>query len=94
MKELQPVNQQVLLDLQQNVEVKTPGGIIIPDTVREKPVYGKVMAMSTIENPEIAVGDVVFFKEYSGSKVKFESREYFLIPYADILAKVVETEAI
>lgn len=94
MKELQPVNQQVLLDLQQQTEVKTASGIIIPDSAKEKPAFGKVLAMSTIENPEIAVGDVVYFKEYSGSTVKFESKEYFLVPYADILAKVVETESI
>jgi len=50
--------------------------------------------MSTIENPEIAIGDVVYFKEYSGTTVKFEGKEFFLLPYADILAKVVETDEI
>lgn len=93
MKELQPVNQQVLLDMDQKEE-KTSGGIIIPDSAREKPKYAKVLALSVIENAEIAVGDTVFFKEYSGSEIKFEGKKYLLVPYADIMAKIVDTEEI
>ncbi len=93
MKELQPINQHVLLALEIK-EHKTASGIIIPDSVEEKPRFGKVLSMSQIENPEISVGDTVFFKEYSGQKVKFEGKEYFLIPYGDILAKAVEVETI
>lgn len=94
MKELQPVNEQVLLDVEQNNEEKTQGGIIIPDSAKEKPKFAKVLALSGIENAEIAVGDMVFFKEYSGTELKFEGKDYLLVPYGDILAKVVETEAI
>lgn len=94
MKELQPVNQQVLLDIEEVQEAKTAGGIIIPDSAQEKPKFAKVLAMSGIENVEIAVGDTVFFKEYSGSEIKFEGKKYLLVPYADILAKIVETEEI
>jgi chaperonin GroES len=94
MKELHPVNQQVLLELDSQKEKKTATGIIIPDSASEKPRFGKVLSMSQIDNPEIAVGDVVYFKEYGGQNVKFEGKEFFLIPYADILAKVVETEEI
>ena len=94
MKELQPVNQQVLLDIEQKVEAKTAGGIIIPDSAQEKPKFAKVLALSGIDNAEIAVGDTVFFKEYSGTEIKFEEKDYLLIPYADILAKIVETEEI
>ncbi len=93
MKELQPVNQQVLLDLEQKEE-KTQGGIIIPDSAKEKPKFAKVLALAGIDNAEIAVGDTVFFKEFSGTSIKFEGKEYLLVPYGDILAKVVETEAI
>ena len=94
MKELQPVNEQVLLDIEQNNEEKTKGGIIIPDSAKEKPKFAKVLALSGIENAEIAVGDMVFFKEYSGTELKFEGKDYLLVPYGDIMAKVVETEAI
>ncbi len=94
MKELHPVNQQVLLELDSQKEKKTASGIIIPDSASEKPRFGKVLSMSQIDNPEIVVGDVVYFKEYGGQSVKFEGKELFLIPYGDILAKVVETEEI
>lgn len=94
MKELHPVNQQVLLELDSQKEKKTAAGIIIPDSSSEKPRFGKVISMSQIDNPEIAVGDVVYFKEYGGQQVKFEGKEYFLISYGDILAKVVEVEEI
>lgn len=93
MKELQPVNQQVLLEMEKKEE-KTSGGIIIPDSAKEKPKYAKVLALSGIENAEIAVGDQVFFKEYSGTEIEFESRKYLLVPYADIMAKIVDTEEI
>jgi chaperonin GroES len=95
MKELQPVNQNVLLNLpDENEEQKTASGIIIPDTAKEKQNKAKVAGISNIENPEISVGDTVLYKEYSGNEVEFEGKKYLLIPYADILAKVVETESI
>lgn len=95
MKELQPLNQNVLLDINpDNKEQKTAGGIIIPDTAKEKPQMAKVVAISNIENPEIIVGDTVVYKQYSGTELEFEGNKYLSIPYADLLAKVVETEKI
>lgn len=94
MKELQPINQQVLLDLSESKVKQTAGGIIIPDTVDEKPMFAKVLVLSTIENAEINIGDTVLFKKYSGTEIEFEGRKYLLMPYADILAKIVETEEI
>ena len=95
MKELQPINQNILLDItEESSEKKTAGGIIIPDTAQEKPKIAKVVGMSNIDNPEIAVGDTVLFKEYSGTETEFEGKKYLVIPYTDILAKVVETEII
>ena len=95
MKELQPINQNVLLDINdKKAEQTTAGGIIIPDTAKEKPKLAKVIGLSNIDNPEISVGDVVLFKEYSGTETEFEGNTYLIIPYADILAKIVETESI
>ena len=95
MKELQPINQNVLLDVTEEArEQKTASGIIIPDTAREKPKTAKVVGMSNIDNPEISVGDVVLFKEFSGTETEFEGKKYLILPYADVLAKVVETESI
>jgi len=96
MKELQPVNQNVIIEVDaQGGEQKTASGIIIPDTVeKEKPKSGKVISMSNIENPEVAVGDTVIYKDYSGTEIDLEGDKFLVVPYGDILAKIVETEEI
>jgi chaperonin GroES len=95
MKELQPINQNVLLELTEDkAEQKTASGIIIPDSAKGKEKTGKVAGISNIENPEIAVGDTVLYKEFSGTELEFEGKNYLLIPYSDILGKVVETDSI
>jgi chaperonin GroES len=95
MKELQPINQNVLLELADDkAEQKTASGIIIPDTVKEKKNIARIAGISSLENPEVSVGDTVLYKEYSGTEVEFEGKKYLLIQYADILAKIVETESI
>jgi chaperonin GroES len=95
MNELHPVNQHVLVDIESSdQEQRTSGGIIIPDTVKERPEIGKVIALSRLADPEIAVGEKVLFKKYSGTETEFEGHSYLLIPYADILAKIVETDEI
>lgn len=95
MKELQPINQNVLLDVTEDSrEQTTASGIIIPDTAKEKPKTAEVVGLSNIDNSEISIGDLVLFKEYSGTETEFEGKKYLILPYADILAKVVETESI
>ena len=95
MKELQPINQNVLLDItDKSEEVTTAAGIIIPDTAKEKPQMAEVVGLSNIDNAEITVGDTVLFKEYAGTETEFEGKKYLILPYADVLAKVVETESI
>lgn len=96
MKELQPVNQNVILKVDElQGEQTTASGIIIPDTVqKEKPKTGAVISMSNIEGPEIVVGDMVIFKDYAGTEIDLDGEKYLVIPYADILAKIVETEEI
>ncbi|MBW7847523.1 MAG: co-chaperone GroES [Bacteroidales bacterium] len=95
MKELQPLNENVILDLSsEQGEQRTASGIIIPDTAKEKPQIAAVLAIGNIENPAIKVGDSVLFKKYSGTELEYEGKKLLVIPYADLLAKVVETEAI
>ena len=95
MKELQPINQQVILDItKSDSEQKTSSGIIIPDMAKEKPLTAKVAGMGVMENAEIKPGDTVLYKPFSGSEFEFEGRKYLVLPYADILARVVETEKI
>lgn len=95
MNELQPVNQNVLLEISDNKkEQKTISGIIIPDSAIEKQAIGKVVAISAVENAEIAVGDRVLYKEHIGTETEFEGKKYLFIPYVEILAKIVETDKI
>jgi len=95
MRELQPLNENVLLELAEKTgEQKTASGIIIPDSAKEKETTGKVIALGNIENPGISVGDTVLYKDFSGNELEFDGKKYLFIPYADVLAKVVETEAI
>ena len=95
MKELQPLNENVLLDLSEdNAEQKTASGIIIPDTAKEKPQYAKVVAIGNIENPGISVGDLVVYKKFGGTEFEFDGKKFLMVPYADLLAKIVDTEAI
>lgn len=95
MKELQPLNENVLLDLSDEfTQAKTASGLIIPDTAKEKPQMARIIAIGNIENPGVYAGDVVIYKKYSGTEIKFEGKNYLFVPYADLLAKIVETEAI
>jgi len=95
MKELQPLNEQVILDMtDEKGEQRTATGLIIPETAKEKPQTAKVLAIGNIENLAIAIGDIVLFKKYSGTELEFEGKKLLVIPYADLLAKVVETEEI
>jgi len=95
MKEFVPVNQNVLLDItEEKGEQKTASGIIIPDTAKKQQNIAKVIAIAKIDNAEIQAGDMVLYKEYSGSSVEFEGKKYLLIPYGEIMAKIVETEEI
>ncbi len=95
MKDLLPINQNVILDLTDDPkEQTTTSGIIIPDSAKEKPKFAKILAVSNIENVEVAVGDIVYYKEFSGTETEFEGKKYLVLPYEDILAKIVETEAI
>jgi len=95
MKELQPLNENVLLDITvDKAEQKTATGIIIPDSAKEKPQYAKVVAIGNIENPGIVVGDTVVYKKFAGTEFDFEAKKFLMVPYADLLAKIVETEEI
>ena len=75
-------------------EETTKGGIVLPDTAKEKPQEGEVIAVGpgrVLDNgqriaPEIKVGDKVIFAKYSGSEVKIEGEEYLILRESDILA--------
>ena len=77
-------------------EEKTKGGIILPDTAKEKPVIGEVVAVGPGKvtddgkkvAPEVKVGDKVLYGKYSGTEVTVEGEEYLIMREADIFAIV------
>ncbi len=77
-------------------EEKTKGGIIIPDTAKEKPQEGEVVAVGNgkvLENGskhplDVKVGDKVLFSKYSGSEIKLDGEEYTIMREDDILAVI------
>ncbi len=66
---------------------KTPGGLYIPDSAKEKPQKGLVEAVGS-EVKEIKVGNTILFDKYSGSKVNIDNNEYLIIKEEDILGIV------
>lgn len=75
-------------------EEKTKGGIIIPDTAKEKPIEGKVIAVGagrikkdgTKIPPEVKQGNRVLYAKYAGTEVKIDGEEYLIMKEDDILA--------
>ncbi|MBM3253797.1 MAG: co-chaperone GroES [Candidatus Omnitrophica bacterium] len=90
---LKPLGDRVIIKVLEE-ESKTKGGIVLPDTAKEKPQEGEVIAVGpgkTLENgkvvsPEVKVGDKVLFGKYSGSEVKVGAEDYLIISESDILA--------
>lgn len=69
-------------------ETKTASGIIIPDTAKEKPQEGTVVAVGTGKKDEpmtVKVGDKVLYGKYSGSELKLEGKDYLIVRESDLL---------
>jgi chaperonin GroES len=87
---IKPLADRVLIEPAQ-AEEKTAGGIFIPDTAKEKPQRGTVVAAGpgTSENPiTVAVGDVVLYGKYSGTELDVDGNDYLMMRESDILAIV------
>lgn len=92
---LKPLGDRIVIELVE-AEEKTASGIVLPDTAKEKPQEGKVVAVGTgrvLDNgeriaPEVSVGDRIIFSKYAGTEVKYEGQEYLILRESDILAKV------
>ena len=92
---IKPLGERVLVEPLKEEEVKK-GGIIIPDSAKEKPQEGKVIAVGTGKIDEdgkkvpfnVKVGDVVLMPKYGGTEVKVDGREYQIMREDDILAIV------
>ncbi|NIA29126.1 MAG: co-chaperone GroES [Calditrichaeota bacterium] len=94
MKKIQPINAYVLIEMDEEAEETTAGGIIIPETAKEKPSEGKVIGIAADASEQIAVGDRVIYKSFSGTNITFDGTDYLLVPASDILAKYVKVDSI
>ncbi|OCA80773.1 co-chaperone GroES [Pradoshia sp. D12] len=92
---LKPLGDRVVIELVAQEE-KTASGIVLPDTAKEKPSEGKIVAVGTgrvLENGErvgleVSEGDHIIFSKYSGTEIKYEGKEYLILRESDILAVI------
>ena len=85
---IKPLADRVLIEPQE-AQTKTAGGIYIPDTAKEKPQQGKVIAAGPgkkDEPMEVKAGDVVLYGKYAGTEVTVEDKKYLIVKQQDILA--------
>ncbi|MDP4163730.1 MAG: co-chaperone GroES [Bacillota bacterium] len=94
---LKPLGDRIVIELVESEE-KTASGIVLPDSAKEKPQEGRVVAVGTgrvLENGErvaleVSVGDRIIFSKYAGTEVKYQGTEYLILRENDILAAVSE----
>ena len=85
---LKPLADRVVIEPKE-AETKTASGIFIPDTAKEKPQQGKVVAAGPgkkDEPMEVKVGDEVLYGKYAGTEVTVEDKKYLIVKQSDILA--------
>jgi len=92
---IRPLADKVLVE-RLEAETKTAGGIVLPDTAKEKPQRGKVVSVGqgkvlddgTVQKMEVKKGDIVLFTSYAGTEVKISGKEYLIMNESDIMAVV------
>ncbi|KPK64220.1 molecular chaperone GroES [candidate division WOR_3 bacterium SM23_42] len=95
---IKPLHDHILVERIEE-EVKK-GGIIIPDTAKEKPQQGKVIAVGSGRRdekgnripPEVKKGDTILFGKYAGTEMKIEDKEYLIIREDDVLGIIEKTK--
>jgi chaperonin GroES len=100
MEKLSPLGNNVIVKPVAQEELSR-GGIIIPDTAKEKPQEGEIIAMGpgkvnkagNLVPLEVSVGDRVIFAKYTGSEIKIEGEKYIIMPESDILAIKTSSQA-
>jgi chaperonin GroES len=94
---LKPLGDRVVVEHMEQAE-KTAGGVFLPDTAKEKPQEGRVLAVGsgrTLDNGtklamDVKVGDKIIYSKYSGSEVKIDGKEVLIISEKDVLAIMSE----
>lgn len=87
---IKPLGARVVIKAQE-AETKTKSGIFIPDSAKEKPLRGEVMAVGNgtkDEAMELKVGDVVLYGKYAGTTIEFDGEQYLIMNQSDVLAIV------
>lgn len=92
---IRPLADNVLIE-RLEAETKTPGGIVLPDTAKEKPQKGKVMSVGdgktledgNVRKVQVKKGDTVLFRSYAGTDLKMGGKEYLIMPESEILAVI------
>jgi chaperonin GroES len=90
---LKPLGDRIVVKPQDEEESRTASGLVIPDTAKEKPQLGEVLAVGPGEfrdgdrvPMDVNVGDVVFYSKYGGTEVKVEGEDYLVLSSRDVLA--------
>ena len=88
--QIKPFEDRILVEPEEIEESKSKGGIILPDTVKEKPRRGKVVEVGTDEElaEKIKAGDTVVYAKFTGDEIEFEDKKYLIISRGDILAVI------
>ena len=93
---LQPLGDRVVISPSEDAESRTPSGLVIPDTAKEKPQIGEVVAVGPGARDEdgdripmdVSVGDRVLYSKFAGTEVKLDADEYLVLSERDLLAVV------
>ena len=90
---LQPLGDRIVVKPKDEDDSTTPSGLVIPDTAKEKPQLGEVLAVGPGEFQDgeripmdVSVGDLVFYSKYGGTEVKVEGADYLILSARDVLA--------
>ena len=90
---LQPLGDRIVVKPKDEDEAMTTSGLVIPDTAKEKPQLGEVLAVGPGEYQDgeripldVKVGDLVFYSKYGGTEVKVEGEDYLVLSARDVLA--------
>lgn len=94
--QLQPLGDRVIVTPAEDAESRTPSGLVIPDTAKEKPQIGEVIAVGPGGRDDdgdripmdISVGDKVLYSKFAGTEVKLDGRDYLVLSERDLLAVV------
>jgi len=92
---IRPLSDKVLVE-RVEAEGKTAGGIVLPDTAKEKPQRGKIVAVGegrllddgTRKPVQVKKGDLVLFTSYAGTEIKVDGKEYLIMDETDIMAVI------